>query len=329
MADEYIPMEFYTDDTIAVDLGEVIKGDTINANYNQTDPTKADYIIGREKIQGALHIGCAYIYHEYNHWGDTVDVTDTITYKPDFDEAWTSAFKPMAFTASMLGSGIGDGYIFYSHYCLWDWFSKSFDLYFRAYTESGEIKVVKLHYQYSEEDTSTPQSITAYLVEQEEQGNPILTLETTSLEADTVIEGPSREVLAEYAKNQMVRLNHRTDEAIRVYTLDSIIMDDEEQSLTLYFTYLETYNDEYYYVVLHVTDDGGIRVSESSGALGFALDSELEELRKRVETALGDIEATLDGIITIQEALMVGNTEEVLDDLHEYAQNIIDGGDTE
>ena len=43
---------------------------------------------------------------------------------------------------------------------------------------------------------------------------------------------------------------------------------------------------------------------------------------------IGDIETALDGIIAIQEALMVGTTNEVLDDLHEYAQNIVVGGDT-
>ena len=41
-----------------------------------------------------------------------------------------------------------------------------------------------------------------------------------------------------------------------------------------------------------------------------------------------DIETALDNIIALQEALMVGTTNEVLDDLHEYAQNIIAGGDT-
>ena len=43
---------------------------------------------------------------------------------------------------------------------------------------------------------------------------------------------------------------------------------------------------------------------------------------------VGNIETALDSIIAIQEALMVGTTNEVLDDLHEYAQNIIVGGDT-
>ena len=46
------------------------------------------------------------------------------------------------------------------------------------------------------------------------------------------------------------------------------------------------------------------------------------------EASIGDIETALDGIITLQEALMVGTTNEVLDDLHEYAQNIVVGGDT-
>jgi hypothetical protein len=54
-------------------------------------------------------------------------------------------------------------------------------------------------------------------------------------------------------------------------------------------------------------------------------DNEINNLKE----SMGDIDSALDNIIAIQEALMVGNTEEVLDDLHEYAQNIIDGGDTE
>lgn len=51
MADEHIPMEFNTDDTLAVDLGEV---NTIHvqANYNQTDPRQKDYIKGRDNILG-------------------------------------------------------------------------------------------------------------------------------------------------------------------------------------------------------------------------------------------------------------------------------------
>lgn len=193
MADEYIPMEFYTDDTIAVDLGEVIKPDTpapVNANYNQTDPTAPDYIIGREKIQGAINIGSAYVSgYERGEWNDAVDVTDTITYKPDFGEAWLSAFKPMSFESSSLGSGTGIGYIFHSHYCLWDWYSLSFDLHFHAFTDSGEIKVVKLHYQYDEADTSTPQSITAYLVETPTIGDIDTALDELHTYAQALING--------------------------------------------------------------------------------------------------------------------------------------------
>lgn len=118
--------------------------------------------------KNAIYIG--YIAYDDSGFVDGADVTETITYKPDFSEAWNSAFKPMAFSASHLGSGTGDGYIFHSHYCAWDYFSSSFELYFHAYTDDGELKVVKLVYQYDEADTSTPQSITAYIVEIEAGG---------------------------------------------------------------------------------------------------------------------------------------------------------------
>ena len=146
---------------------------TPRSNYNQTDPKKADYIIGREKIQKAIHIGSAFIYvgEDYgSYWNDGVDVTDTITYKPGFMAAWDSMFQPMSFETSVLGRDIFDGYRFYSHYCRWHYPSLSFDLYFHAYTDSGELKIVKLHYQYTDVGDSAPQSITAYLVETEAGG---------------------------------------------------------------------------------------------------------------------------------------------------------------
>ena len=133
------------------------------SNFSQTDPKKADFLIGRENI--AAFIG-------YTHFMDytyglpdngELDVTNAITYKPDFDEAWTSAFKPMFFEDSALGSGYGDGLTFHNYYAWWDYFSKSFEVYFHSYDKDGSRKIIKLHYQYTEEDTSAPQSITAYL----------------------------------------------------------------------------------------------------------------------------------------------------------------------
>ena len=178
MADEYIPMEFYTDDTIAVDLGEVIAiGDStvsVNANFNQTDPNAPDYIIGRENI--ATYIGHTFFVGDNYNMPDSgeLDVTNTITYKPDFDEAWSSAFKPMFFEDSALGSGSGDGLTFHNYCAWWDYFSKSFEVYFHSYTKDGSRKIIKLRYQYTEENTSAPQSITAYLTTE----NPIGDIET-------------------------------------------------------------------------------------------------------------------------------------------------------
>lgn len=167
MADEYIPMEFYTDDTINVDLGEVMSiGDSsvsVNANFNQTDPNTPDYIIGRENI--AKHIGHTTFMSYNGGFPDEgeLDVTDYITYKPKFNESWDSAFKPMFFTDSSLGSGTGDGLTFHNYYTVWDWHSLSFSIYFHSYTVSGDRKIIRLDYRYANENATAPQSITAYL----------------------------------------------------------------------------------------------------------------------------------------------------------------------
>lgn len=110
---------------------------------------------------------------------DGVNATNSITYKPDFNTGMSDNHKPMAFVASYLGNGDCHGYIFYNHYEYWDYFTKSFDLYFHAYTDSGELKVVRLHYQYSEDDTSTPQSITAYLEDVANGGGGPSVVQTT------------------------------------------------------------------------------------------------------------------------------------------------------
>lgn len=92
MADEYIPMEFYTDDTINVDLGEVMAiGDSsvsVNANFNQTDPNTPDYIIGRENIATKDDLTETMFFTEYQLPIDTsTDVTELVTYKPTWSEA--------------------------------------------------------------------------------------------------------------------------------------------------------------------------------------------------------------------------------------------------
>jgi hypothetical protein len=92
MADEYIPMEFYTDDTIAVDLGEVMaiggSSVSVNANFNQTDPNTPDYIIGRENIATKDDLTETMFFNEWDIPLDTsTDVTELVTYKPSFSEA--------------------------------------------------------------------------------------------------------------------------------------------------------------------------------------------------------------------------------------------------
>jgi hypothetical protein len=92
MADEYIPMEFYTDDTIAVDLGEVMaiggSSVSVNANFNQTDPNAPDYIIGRENIATKDDLTETMFFTEWDIRPDTpTDVTELVTYKPSFSEA--------------------------------------------------------------------------------------------------------------------------------------------------------------------------------------------------------------------------------------------------
>jgi hypothetical protein len=178
MADEHIPMEFYTDDTLAVDLGEVMaiggSSVSVNANFNQTDPDAPDYIIGRENI--ATFIGYTMFVPDYGELPNEgeLDVTETITYKPEFSEAAISAFKPMFFAEQKHGMPDANGYTFHNYYTVWSYYENSIDIYFHSYTYDGIRKKIRLHYQYTWEDTSAPQSITAYLTTE----NPIGDIET-------------------------------------------------------------------------------------------------------------------------------------------------------
>jgi hypothetical protein len=84
MADEHIPMEFYTDEQIAVDLGEVmpIGGSSVSvqANYNQTDPNAPDYIIGRENIVGKDELATYLVYISNINYNETLafDTTELV-----------------------------------------------------------------------------------------------------------------------------------------------------------------------------------------------------------------------------------------------------------
>ena len=147
---------------------------TPRSNYNQTDPKKADYIIGRENI--ATFIGYTMFVPDYGELPNEgeLDVTETITYKPEFYQAEVSAFKPMFFVEKKIGMPEADGFTFHNYYTVWNFYGKSIDIYFHSYTTDGIRKKIRLHYQYTEEDTSAPQSITAYLTTE----NPIGDIET-------------------------------------------------------------------------------------------------------------------------------------------------------
>lgn len=149
--------------------GSTVGTPTPRSNYNQTDPKKADYIIGRENI--ATFIGYTMFAPDYGELPNEgeLDVTETITYKPEFSEAAISAFKPMFFAEQKHGMPDANGYTFHNYYTVWSYYENSIDIYFHSYTYDGSRKKIRLHYQYTEEDTSAPQSITAYLTTE----NPI------------------------------------------------------------------------------------------------------------------------------------------------------------
>lgn len=119
--------------------------------------------VGNLIVEGGgdlTHIG--YVNHP-DYGVNGADVTDTITFKPDFNEVCPTqdVCRAMTVTAENLGSGDGHGLLYYFDAIEWDYFTYSFDLYFHAFNMSGEMKRLKLTYQYAESDTTTPQSITA------------------------------------------------------------------------------------------------------------------------------------------------------------------------
>ena len=171
--------DILTDNKIAVENGGTL---TFKNEYEYAVPSDVGYYVNVETsiskddkaeivkdvldvLPDAIYIGKVDIYSG-EVFLDTVDATNTITYKPDFESAKDDNHKPMVFEASYLGSASCNGYIFYNHYEIWDYDSKSFELYFHAYTDSGELRIIKLKYQYSTTDLSTPQSITAYFEEE-------------------------------------------------------------------------------------------------------------------------------------------------------------------
>ena len=111
----------------------------------------------------SISIGEVYITRYDGILEDAVDATDSITYKPDFDEGMNDNHRAMSFISWALGSGDCHSYTFYNHYEYWDYFSKTFNLYFHAWNKEGELKIVRLFYEYDENDLSTPKKITAYL----------------------------------------------------------------------------------------------------------------------------------------------------------------------
>ena len=160
---------------------------TPRSNFSQTEPKKADYIIGRENIatkEDLENVGGGDVkfigytmfapdYGELPNEGE-LDVTDTITYKPAFSEAAMSAFKPMFFVEQKHGMPEADGYTFHNYYTFWSHWQKTIDIYFHSYTPDGSRKKIRLHYQYADTEATEPQSITAYLTTE----NPIGAIET-------------------------------------------------------------------------------------------------------------------------------------------------------
>lgn len=310
MADEYIPMEFYTDDTLAVELGEV---NTIHvqANYNQTDPTQKDYIKGRENIATKDDLTETMFFTEWDIRPDTpTDVTELVTYKPSFSEAQDhfgggSSADSVPHMRAVWRQGIPSSSteeILPLITCVGSWaYEGSFTLYF-----ANKDYKLTLTYQY---DTSVSPygdllSVTALLTEESSIGD-ILTLETTSLEHETVIAGPSREVLAEYAKSKTVRLIHKLSDydVDRIYILSTTVESAEDQTLALHFTYFDAYNSEYWYAMLTVSDNDGIVVDDCHGPFGIA---SFEDVEGAIDNKIGDIETALDGIIAIQESYIGG-----------------------
>ena len=147
---------------------------TPRSNFNQTEPKKADYLIGRENI--ATFIGYTMFVPDYGTLPNEaeLDVTNTITYKPDFTEASVSAFKPMFLIEKRHGMPQADGLTFHNYYTFWNHYETAIDIYFHCYTNDGSRKKIRLHYQYANADATEPQSITAYLTTE----NPIGDIET-------------------------------------------------------------------------------------------------------------------------------------------------------
>lgn len=98
-----------------------------------------------------------------------LDVTETITYKPEFAGGEVSAFKPMFFVEKKFGMPEADGFTFHNYYTVWSYYENSIDIYFHSYTPNGSRKKIRLHYQYADAEATEPQSITAYLTTE----NPI------------------------------------------------------------------------------------------------------------------------------------------------------------
>lgn len=146
---------------------------TPRSNFNQTDPKKADYIIGREKIATKDDLTETMFFNESELPLDTsVDVTDIVTYKPTWGElmdgfgydatAETIPSLRVVITKGIPSQRSGDVLPLLT----WsgNWSSGRVSLYF-----GNKDYKLSLFYQY-DEDTFTDITITALLTEIEAGG---------------------------------------------------------------------------------------------------------------------------------------------------------------
>ena len=142
--------------------------------------TKTFFVMdGKDGESPIVDIGFVPIYGYMGGWKESIDATNSVTFKPTMAESYDKCYKPMSFRAEELGSGTGDGYVFHNDYVFWDYRSLRFDMYFHTFTKTGEKKVVKLVYEYDDYETSPPRSITAYFVDHKRYWEDISTVTLT------------------------------------------------------------------------------------------------------------------------------------------------------
>ena len=154
---------------------------TPRSNFNQTDPKKADFLVGRENIatkeESVLDLGT---FWEYSFDGTDIDVTSIISYKPKMFDIFSSAppFKTISLVRDGSGFSKMDAFYFVSQD--WDYHGYPLDnippfvaMRFVQHNASSESKILTLTYYY-DVDYETVIKITASLTTE----NPIGDIET-------------------------------------------------------------------------------------------------------------------------------------------------------